>query len=213
MCRLYKTYGGYLFGDLQMLAYHKLNFTSLWLKYTKEDWDRMMPIIVDKLDLKGLKPNAKVLDVGFGNGMFIDYIRERHQLDMYGTDKLGTLVNDYVSSRKEDPSKFIQSSLPDVPFLPNTFDRILVYGVLLYLSDEDQCKSLVNLVKSLKPGGKLVTGGNVVWNYQFLQNEKNIMACLANNNAKIRMYEERDLFGNLVDKYNPTKLYVIQKSL
>ena len=205
LSRLYFKYGGYIFGDFHMSLYHKLgmgkNKGGLWFKYDKKDWDIILPRVCNLMELppKTSSRTLKILDAGFGSGNFIHYFRKNYNLDIYGFDKSNEIVSDFIKSTNSDPTKFKQEALPNLPYYePKSFDRILCYGVIIYLSNKEQCQSLNKMINLLKPNGILVIGGQVIWNYKYLNKFKDVKLCLQNqklNSVKITYIPEKDMFG------------------
>jgi ubiquinone/menaquinone biosynthesis C-methylase UbiE len=204
-----------------MSLYHKLgmgkNKGGLWFNYNKKDWDVIIPRVCNLMELpvKTSPRRLKLLDVGFGSGNFISYFKKNYNLDIYGIDKSNEIVLDYVKSTNSDSNKFKQSTLPNLPFGPNSFDRIICYGVIIYLSDEKQCQSLNKMISLLKPNGILLIGGHVMWNYKYLNKWKDVKLCLQNqkfNSVRITYIPEKDIFGKEISKkYYQSNIIKIEK--
>jgi len=215
------TYAGYVLGDFHMSLYHKLGYGKknggLWFKYNKKDWDIIIPRVCNLMNLppKTSPQRLKLLDAGFGSGNFIHYFRKNYNLDIYGFDKSHEIVRDYIKSTNSDPNKFRQAALPDLPYEPKSFDRIICYGVIIYLSDKEQCTALNRMINLLRPGGILIIGGQVIWNYKYLNNFKDVKVCLQNqklNSVRITYIPEKDIFGKKIsNKYFQSNIIKIQK--
>ncbi|KJX92439.1 SAM dependent methyltransferase like protein [Zymoseptoria brevis] len=102
----------------------------------------------EKLTLAPIKPNAKVLDVGTGTGIWaIDFADEHPEAEVIGTDitpAMPSWVPPNVRFELDDCTK-------DWSFPENTFDFIHVR--CLYGSIEDWPELYAKILRHLKPGG------------------------------------------------------------
>lgn len=95
-----------------------------------------------RLDAYGLALDAKVLDVGCGNGAFIDSARSRG-LDAWGQDLAD-----------ESSSRAFVGDLADVAFPPASFDVVTVHDVLEHVPDP--VEFLGEIARVLRFGGDLI---------------------------------------------------------
>jgi SAM-dependent methyltransferase len=98
----------------------------------------------------------RVLDVGSGTGIWIDFWTRRGAHQVFGADLTEAAVQ---RLRERYPhAEFLQADIgePDVP-LPRTMDVVSAMSVLLHIVDEQRFeRALENLMASLRPGGSLI---------------------------------------------------------
>jgi SAM-dependent methyltransferase len=107
-----------------------------------------------------LSPNQSMslLDVGCGRGAVLRNL----------TDKFDKVVGVDISSCNLDrlqqdlgPVEVHQASAHDLPFPDDSYDRVLLYGVLHYMPNWELASSVVReLIRVCKPGGIVLVGDN-----------------------------------------------------
>ncbi|GAC1375454.1 MAG: hypothetical protein NVSMB40_13410 [Aquirhabdus sp.] len=109
--------------------------------YTRRYYDIELKEVTSNLDNK----NIKVLEIGFGNGGFLTYAREKNW-DIYGVE----INDDLIATAKEKGFKACGS----IDFLNDgTFDLIVAFDVLEHILPSDIIE-FVNTIKSkLKKDG------------------------------------------------------------
>jgi len=108
---------------------------------------------IKELEKLELKPNMKVLDAGCGPGVLINQLEAMYKIKGYGCD-LSRLA---LQRAKEAGSKKItykNSVLEKMPFPKNYFDAVVSFDVLEHVESKE--KVLSEMVRVLKPGGKLL---------------------------------------------------------
>uniref|UniRef100_A0A6C0B434 Methyltransferase domain-containing protein n=1 Tax=viral metagenome TaxID=1070528 RepID=A0A6C0B434_9ZZZZ len=122
------------------------------LKKTTDD--RKFELICKKLDIK---PGMKILEIGFGDGDFMDYIYEHYELRPTGL----SISNEQVKRvKKKGFEAFHMNSWDITPEKIGTYDIIIQCGNLEYIltSGKDHAehyKKYSNIIKSvLNPTGK-----------------------------------------------------------
>jgi|TARA_B100001964_G_scaffold74069_1_gene84060 ubiquinone/menaquinone biosynthesis C-methylase UbiE len=110
------------------------------------------------LDDLPLKPEAKILELGFGGGITSAKIIERGYC-LYGIDlsrKLCKLANKTCQSI-DSGSKFyfIAGDAGKINFADNSFDCVIGLGFLHYLESPEKC--LIEINRVLKPGGFFIS--------------------------------------------------------
>ncbi len=104
-----------------------------------------------ELRVAGLPPaGASVLEVGFGNGEFLDVAR-RHRCNVTGSELLPDLVEKAQTAgfRAVTPAQF--DSLAD-----GSFDLIVAFDVLEHIAPEETIDFLLGLAQKVKPSGAIV---------------------------------------------------------
>ncbi|MCA9563889.1 MAG: methyltransferase domain-containing protein, partial [Myxococcales bacterium] len=92
--------------------------------------------------LDTLAPGSRTIDVGCGEGVFVEHMRER------SFDAIGLDLN-YQSELVK------RGSVLDIPFASESFDAALFMDVLEHLKHSDQVPALSEIRRVLKPGGGL----------------------------------------------------------
>jgi ubiquinone/menaquinone biosynthesis C-methylase UbiE len=121
-----------------------------------------------RFDRLGLRPGAKVLDVGCGGGRHIRQTRLLPGIDAIGLDMGEKEVRDTAKMLTELDALPVQwggtvpgagswmamrGSVYDLPFADATFDCVIISEVLEHLHRDDD--ALSELLRVLKPGGVL----------------------------------------------------------
>jgi cyclopropane fatty-acyl-phospholipid synthase-like methyltransferase len=105
-----------------------------------------------------LSPNCKVLDIGFGSGRELAFLKE-YGCDIWGVDPVKQFV-DYAKERFPDvKDHFWQGKLPDLDFPPNmqnSFDAVLLIAVWMHIPKEFYEESINKIKSLLKPNGKVI---------------------------------------------------------
>ncbi|NOZ91589.1 MAG: class I SAM-dependent methyltransferase [Epsilonproteobacteria bacterium] len=104
---------------------------------------------------KYIKPNHKVLDIGFGSGRDLRYIKSLGA-DCYGVDN----CKEFVEAVREDNYFRDRVFLGSLPYLKLDigieFDVITIVAVLMHLSLDEIALSIQNLKKYLVNGGLII---------------------------------------------------------
>ncbi len=99
----------------------------------------------------------RVLDFGCGTGVFTLEMAEKVK-EVAALDTSAKMLE--IARSKADASnigniKWLQSSVLDVDFVPETFDIVTAFNILLYLPNKEDC--LIKLRELLKPGGVFIS--------------------------------------------------------
>jgi 2-polyprenyl-3-methyl-5-hydroxy-6-metoxy-1,4-benzoquinol methylase len=111
------------------------------------------------LEFINASPSETILDLGCGNGVFSKWLHE------IGCAVIGM---DFSFKALRNASAFqmmsVQSSAPILPFAANSFDRVLLIEVLEHIPPQSEQQFLREILRILKPGGKLIlhTSPNIV---------------------------------------------------
>ena len=93
----------------------------------------------------------KVLDVGCGTGNFV------RKLDALGYDVIGIEPDRAMRAKAiEKGLRCIEGRAEDIPFPDGSFDAVLSVTSLEFFEDKE--KAVLEMIRVLKPGGKLVIG-------------------------------------------------------
>jgi len=108
---------------------------------------------------RGLRPGARILDVGCGRGVILSALADR------GFEVHGVEIS-AEAARGADPRAEIRiaSRLADAGYAPESFDEIIIWHVLEHLADPRG--ALEEAHRILKPGGRLIVA---VPNFSSLQ--------------------------------------------
>jgi SAM-dependent methyltransferase len=104
-----------------------------------------------KLITKHLDAPAKVLDIGCGNGKFLQYVRQQGNYQIYGIEIAGKAANRAATI----PTLQLKKGMLEAhDFDANTFDAITLFHVFEHLTEPMDTLKIIQ--KILKPGGILV---------------------------------------------------------
>jgi ubiquinone/menaquinone biosynthesis C-methylase UbiE len=104
-----------------------------------------------------LKPQGKILDLGFGNGLVVTLLKEKGY-DMHGVDitlnGLNQKIHDFKTRKyfdlKRDFSLFTEGTLWDLPFEDNSFDLTISCDVLEHIHPELIGKTIKEIIRVTK---------------------------------------------------------------
>ncbi|MEM9595051.1 MAG: class I SAM-dependent methyltransferase [Acidobacteriota bacterium] len=109
---------------------------------------------------EALPSEARVLDVGCGDGVPISRWLLREGFDLTALDSSGEMVRRYRTHFPEVPLHHLQ--VQGASFPPGSFDGVVAWGVLFHLAEADQGETLRRISTWLEPGGRLLfTAGDV----------------------------------------------------
>ena len=95
------------------------------------------------------KKNFKILDIGFGNGVHINFLSKK------GYSCYGLETSDFIIRRFRNKKKFIvkKGNFIKLPFKDNFFNSIICNGVMYYDKKSNVKKGFQEIYKKLKIGG------------------------------------------------------------
>ena len=82
--------------------------------------------------------DAKILDVGCGNGIFLKMLSDRGFANLYGVEPNEKLLENLKSSAPELACRVKKGLASNFPFLSNEFDCIYFFNVLHHLQDKEE---------------------------------------------------------------------------
>lgn len=114
---------------------------------------------VEAIDLLGIEPGHRILDIGFGGGVTFPVLLDRGA-DVAGIDRSA----DVVAAAEVDHRRAIEAGRLDVrrgevegvPFEDGFFDGVLTVNTVYFWPELDAGLSEIRRV--LKPGGRIVIG-------------------------------------------------------
>ncbi len=108
--------------------------------------------IIDRfVELSGLKPGARIADFGCGSGVYTDLLRQRGY-DCVGLDLTSALL--HLGRRNFPGIAFVAGDVETLPFAAESFDGVLLSGMLHHLPDPGPCAHEV--FRTVKSGGAFV---------------------------------------------------------
>jgi ubiquinone/menaquinone biosynthesis C-methylase UbiE len=106
---------------------------------------RLWPCVISFLD--EFQSNAEILDIGCGNGKYMNY---RDDINIKGID----ISTNLIEICKKKGFDVIKAPMTDIPFTDNKFDGIICIASYHHLNnDDDRKKTLDEIYRILKPGG------------------------------------------------------------
>ncbi|KXS44026.1 MAG: hypothetical protein AWU59_752 [Methanolobus sp. T82-4] len=102
---------------------------------------------------EALAPGSLVLDAGCGNGRYLLPLSKN--FDVVGTDiSVNALLKagQYLE-KGGSQAGCVASSITHLPFLSNSFDAIVCYGVLQHLFENERLLAIEEIRRVLRPGG------------------------------------------------------------
>jgi ubiquinone/menaquinone biosynthesis C-methylase UbiE len=108
-------------------------------------------LISSFVQLSGLQSGARVADLGCGSGIFTSLLSERGY-DVVGLDISPKLLQ--LARAKYPKIEFLEGDVEALPFQAESFDGVLLGGVLHHFPDPRRCAA--ETYRVLKPGGRFV---------------------------------------------------------
>ncbi len=121
-----------------------------------DDYDVFTPqasarLVEAFVELTGLQPSARVIDLGCGSGTFTTLLA-RAGYDCVGLDISAKLLE--VGRRKHPRIEFVAGDIEHLPFPAETFDGALLSGVVHHFPDPSPCAR--EIFRLLRPGGRFL---------------------------------------------------------
>lgn len=177
------------------------NFGIQWNKFPRTQLDREN----DALDLSRSRFFAEtrwdiedlsgknVLEVGSGAGRFSKVVLEHTNANLYSVDYSDAVTANFKNNGEIAPDRFhlFQSSIYELPFPENSFDKVFCFGVLQHTPDFDA--SIKALIEKVKPGGEIAVDFYPIKGWWSKINAKYILRPLTKRMAHHRLLRMIDL--------------------
>ena len=114
--------------------------------------------LLQQLMLRFIEPKASVLDIGFGSGRDLAFLRN-HKIAVWGVDPTKTFVKYAREKFSNINDHFALSGLPDLilpEYFPQKFDAVLLIAVWMHIPKELQDKAARKICSLLNKSGKVI---------------------------------------------------------
>ena len=117
-----------------------------------------------------IKNNQKILDIGCGNGSFINEILKNNSIKSYDLTGIDFCKKSIDYANKHFNGNFINHDIKDVfPFEDNCFDVIICISTLFYLTNEIELQKVLSEIKRVSKDDSTIFLGNCMdFNKQIL---------------------------------------------
>ncbi len=181
-----------------------MNQTEYWNSVAEEK--KFTTVLDVPMLSKYVSKNSKILDVGCGYGRILNELYENGFNDLTGVD---TAENMIKRGKREFPQLNLIAN-PDgkIPFNNNSFDVVILFGVLTCIpTDESQKEFLKEVKRVLKPQGIiyvndfLLNNGLKNWlEYKKAEKETGIYGVFkTHDGVTVRQHKESYIFNVLSD--------------
>jgi ubiquinone/menaquinone biosynthesis C-methylase UbiE len=111
--------------------------------------------------VSNLQENETVLEIGMGNGLFVnEYLSATSNTKYVGVDFSSLMVSESIKNNESlilsKRVTFVEASIEKLPFEDNSFDKIVTANTLYFWPMPKQ--NTQELLRVLKPEGQLVIG-------------------------------------------------------
>ena len=108
-----------------------------------------------------IKNNQKILDIGCGNGSFIDQVLKNKSVISYDLTGIDFCKKNVNYANKYFNGNFINHDIKDVfPFEDNCFDVIICVSTLFYLTNEIELQKVLSEIKRISKEDAIIFLGN-----------------------------------------------------
>ena len=138
---------------IDTIDYYNKNSTDFITAYDAVDMSAFHAVLQ-----KNLPPRSKILDVGFGSGRDLFYLR-KNGFSVWGVDPSEKFVMNVKKRFMDISEHFFISSLPHLEMpvkYQSFFDAIILVAVWMHLPKEEYSASIKRLRNLLKPNGIIV---------------------------------------------------------
>ncbi len=101
-----------------------------------------------------LPPDARVLDLGCGDGVPVSRLLTRAGFDVVGLDSSPEMIARYRANFPGVPTRC--ERVEGASFAAETFEAVVAWGVLFHLSEAEQRAVIRKVGDWLRPGGRLL---------------------------------------------------------
>jgi len=183
---------------------------AVWGLLDKKDLTNYVDITTKKLSLD--LNNKKVLDLGCGDGVMLKHLHDKYSIDPHGVDLSN--LNISICKKKmplnknnfhcQDIIKYLESCDDD------SFDFIISYGVIVYVTDENKKIIINHISRILKNNCYCWLGGNMKWALYPIKDE--FWNDIDNDNLSLTHFCETEVFNNTAYKSKSTIIHKINKN-
>src|SRR5262249_32809353 len=145
-----------------------------------------------------VKPEHRVLDVGCGTGSLVTQLKRQHpDIDVVGLDPDPKAL---VRARRKAQSaavsiQFDQGFSYSLGYPSGSFDRVFSSFMFHHLHEEDREKTLGEIYRVLKPGGRLL-----LLDFEVQESGKHhVLSTLLHKHASLNENSERRILGLMTD--------------
>jgi len=163
------------------ISYYNENYQELLIKYDSAPMKELYKIL-DKL----IDKNSFVLDIGFGSGRDLNYIKDI-TTNIYGLDGSIKFVNN-LKKNEFYKNRVALSILPKIDILcfnVNKFDIIISIAVFMHLKKDEIIQTIKNIKTKLNNNGKVIISYSIKSRENdqrfFLETTKDEITILFNN--------------------------------
>lgn len=162
--------------------------TGFELEFFSRIWNGDLEKFRARLKALGFENQDRVLDAGFGNAQWTICLAEMNKfVDGIEYTESRVKVGKILESELEiKNTNLIQGSVEELPYEDNSFDAVFCYGVI-FLTDFK--KSVAELYRVLKPGGKLYFTANGLGWY---------LMCTIEEHNKSQNYDPRQMASETI---------------
>ncbi len=140
--------------------------------FTQTGWSR---------DMQG----ENILEVGSGAGRFSQIILDHTKANLYSVDYSSAVEANYRNNGPNERLRLFQSSVYELPFEKESFDKVVCLGVLQHTPDFKE--SVRCLAEMVKPGGDLVVDFYPIKGWYTKLNAKYILRPFTKNMSHDRL--------------------------
>ena len=146
-----------------------------------------------------IKNNKKILDIGCGNGSFINKVLFNKNIEHYDLTGIDFCNKSIKYANKNYKGNFINHDIKDIlPCKDNLFDVVLCISTLFYLTNEIELQQLLNEIKRVcKEDGVIFLGNCMDFDKQILAQElREKSHSLKSTHLYIKKSEIAKIFAN-----------------
>jgi cyclopropane fatty-acyl-phospholipid synthase-like methyltransferase len=135
-----------------------LNACEGYAEFASSEGEYLSHRLAEALAVTGIAPGMTVLDIGCGRG---EILRHVYRLGgrAFGIDYAPVAVQMSREVADYEPDEAIgvyQANAQQLPFLTDSFDRILMLDIVEHLYPEELARALNESFRVLKPGGQII---------------------------------------------------------
>lgn len=164
-------------------------------------WYGLLHEMVERALEGGLPECPRILDAGCGTGGMLNYLCDKHPEWKPGAIGMDTMEKALQYCQRRGLIQIMQGNVTKLPFESNRFDVVLSLDVL-YHEAVDEEKALAEMVRVLRPGGRLLLNLPA---FNSLRGEHDLAVCGARRYKSChvrKMLENRSLNIEMIHYWN-----------